>query len=241
MPAQLVTLEDAIGRIRDGDTLLCGGFGLVGAALTLLDGLATLSTARDLTVVSNNIGEPGRGLGALLRQGRIKHGISSYFTSNPEAVAAVNNGEITAQLLPQGTFSEAIRAGGAGLGGFFTPVGAGTLLAEGKEQREIDGVLQVLEKPIKRRRRAGLRRPRRRARQPLVSQDGAQLQPDDGDRGDADDRRGPRDRADRRHRGRVDPHAAHLRRPAGAEQWPLTTRSAASRSARRASCRTATS
>ena len=61
----------------------------------------------------------------LLRQGRIKHGISSYFTSNPEAVAAVNKGEITAQLLPQGTFSEAIRAGGAGLGGFFTPVGRG--------------------------------------------------------------------------------------------------------------------
>ena len=149
MPAQVVTLSDALGRIRDGDTLLCGGFGLVGAAMTLLEGLATLSTARDLTVVSNNIGEAGRGLGALLRQGRIKHGISSYFTSNPEAVAAVNSGEITAQLLPQGTFSEAIRAGGAGLGGFFTPVGAGTLLAEGKEQREIDGVLQVLEQPIR--------------------------------------------------------------------------------------------
>jgi 3-oxoacid CoA-transferase A subunit len=117
--------------------------------MSLLDGLAGLSTARDLTVVSNNIGEPGRGLGMLLRQGRIRHGISSYFTSNPEAVAAVNAGEMTAQLLPQGTFSEAIRAGGAGLGGFFTPVGAGTLLAEGKEQREIDGVLQVLERPIR--------------------------------------------------------------------------------------------
>jgi len=149
MPAQLVSLEEALSRIKDGDTLLCGGFGLAGAAMSLLDGLAGLSTARDLTVVSNNIGEPGRGLGMLLRQGRIRHGISSYFTSNPEAVAAVNAGEITAQLLPQGTFSEAIRAGGAGLGGFFTPVGAGTLLAEGKEQREIDGVLQVLERPIR--------------------------------------------------------------------------------------------
>ena len=118
--------------------------------MTLLDGLAELSTARDLTVVSNNIGEPGRGLGAAAAPGP-HHGTASrsYFTSNPEAVAAVNDGEITAQLLPQGTFSEAIRAGGAGLGGFFTPVGAGTLLAEGKEQREIDGVLQVLETPIK--------------------------------------------------------------------------------------------
>ena len=69
MPAQLVTLDDALARIRDGDTLLCGGFGLVGAALTLLDGLATLSTARDLTVVSNNIGEAGRGLGVFAAPG----------------------------------------------------------------------------------------------------------------------------------------------------------------------------
>src|SRR3954447_3649638 len=149
MPAQLVKLEDALGRIRDGEPLLCGGFGLVGAAMTLLDGLAELGTARDLTVVSNNIGEPGRGLGMLLRQGRIRHGISSYFTSNPEAVAAVNAGDITAELLPQGTFAEAIRAGGAGIAAFFTPVGAGTALAEGKEERVIDGVPHVLEAAIR--------------------------------------------------------------------------------------------
>jgi len=148
MPAQLVTLEEALGRIKDGDTLLCGGFGLVGAAMTLLDGLAELSTARDLTVVSNNIGEPGRGLGALLRQHRIRHGISSYFTSNPEAVAAVNAGEIDATLVPQGTFAEAIRAAGAGIAGFLTPVGAGTLLAEGKEEHIVDGVPHVLERPL---------------------------------------------------------------------------------------------
>ncbi len=149
MPARRATVTEAVAHIRDGDTILCSGFGLVGAAMSLLEALATQSTARDLTVVSNNIGEPGRGLGVLLRQGRIRHGISSYFTSNPEAVAAVNSGAITATLLPQGTFSEAIRAGGAGIGGFFTPVGAGTLLAEGKEQREIDGVLHVLEAPIR--------------------------------------------------------------------------------------------
>ena len=107
------------------------------------------SDARDLTIVSNNIGEAGRGLGLLLRQGRIRRGISSYFTSNPEAVEAVNAGRIEATLLPQGTFAEAIRAGGAGLGGFYTPVGAGTLLAEGKEERLIDGVPHVLESPIR--------------------------------------------------------------------------------------------
>jgi 3-oxoacid CoA-transferase subunit A/3-oxoadipate CoA-transferase alpha subunit len=149
VPATRATIDDAVARIKTGDTILCGGFGLVGAALTLIEALVERSDARDLTIVSNNIGEPGRGLGLLLRQGRIRHGISSYFTSNPEAVAAVNRGDITATLLPQGTFAEGIRAGGAGLGGFYTPVGAGTLLAKGKEQREIDGRLHVLEQPIR--------------------------------------------------------------------------------------------
>src|SRR5205814_10351045 len=91
--------------------------------------------ATELTIVSNNIGEPGRGLGKLLRQGRIRRGIGSFFTSNPEAVAAVNEGRIEATLVPQGTFAEAIRAGGAGIGGFYTPVAAGTVLAAGKETR----------------------------------------------------------------------------------------------------------
>ena len=129
--------------------MLVGGFGLVGAPLSLINALVETSDARDLTIVSNNIGEAGRGLGLLLRQGRIRRGISSYFTSNPEAVEAVNAGRIEATLLPQGTFAEAIRAGGAGLGGFYTPVGAGTLLAEGKEERLIDGVPHVLESPIR--------------------------------------------------------------------------------------------
>jgi 3-oxoacid CoA-transferase subunit A/3-oxoadipate CoA-transferase alpha subunit len=140
--------EEAVSHIRSGDTIMVGGFGLVGAPLTLIDALAELSDATDLTVVSNNIGEPGKGLGKLLRQGRIRRGISSFFTSNPEAVAAANAGEIEATLVPQGTFAEAIRAGGAGIGGFFTPVGAGTQLSEGKEERDINGVPHVLESPI---------------------------------------------------------------------------------------------
>ena len=144
-----VAVEEAVSHIRSGDTVMVGGFGLVGAPLTLIDALVEQSDATDLTIVSNNIGEPGRGLGKLLRQGRIRRGISSYFTSNPEAVAAVNAGEIEATLVPQGTFAEAIRAGGAGIAGFFTPVGAGTSLAEGKEQRLIDGVMHVLELPIR--------------------------------------------------------------------------------------------
>jgi len=145
----LTSAEEAVAHVKSGDSVMVGGFGLVGAPLALIDALVEHSDATDLTIVSNNIGEPGRGLGKLLRQGRIRRGISSYFTSNPEAVAAVNAGEMEATLLPQGTFAEAIRAGGAGIGGFFTPVGAGTMLAEGKEQRVVEGVTQVLELPLR--------------------------------------------------------------------------------------------
>src|SRR5215831_12206262 len=144
-----MSAEEAVSCVRSGDTVMVGGFGLVGAPMTLIDALVDSSDASDLTIVSNNIGEPGRGLGKLLRQGRIRRGISSFFTSNPEAVAAVNAGEIEATLVPQGTFAEGIRAGGAGIGGFYTPVAAGTLLAEGKEERIIDGVPHVLEQPIR--------------------------------------------------------------------------------------------
>jgi 3-oxoacid CoA-transferase subunit A/3-oxoadipate CoA-transferase alpha subunit len=145
----VIDAAEAVAHIRSGDTVMVGGFGLVGAPLALIDALVDHSDAEDLTIVSNNIGEPGAGLGRLLRQGRIRRGISSYFTSNPEAVAAVNAGELEATLLPQGTFAEAIRAGGAGIGGFFTPVAAGTLLADGKEERLIAGVPHVLEEPLR--------------------------------------------------------------------------------------------
>ena len=145
----VVSAEEAVQHVKTGDTVMVGGFGLVGAPLTLIDALVEHSDATELTIVSNNIGEPGRGLGKLLRQGRIRRGISSFFTSNPEAVTAVNEGRIEATLVPQGTFAEGIRAGGAGIGGFFTPVAAGTLLAEGKEERLIDGVPHVLESPIR--------------------------------------------------------------------------------------------
>jgi 3-oxoacid CoA-transferase A subunit len=143
-----ITAQEAVRHVKSGNTVMVGGFGLVGAPLTLIDALVESSDATDLTIVSNNIGEPGKGLGKLLRQGRIKRGISSFFTSNPEAVAAVNSGDIEATLVPQGTFAEAIRASGAGIGGFFTPVAAGTLLADGKEERLIGGVPHVLEQPI---------------------------------------------------------------------------------------------
>lgn len=139
MAVEIVSAERAVAEVRRGDTVMVGGFGLVGAPLTLIEALVASDAARDLTVISNNLGEPGRGLGALLLAGGVKRAIGSYFTSNPDVVAAHERGDLDAELLPQGTLSEAIRSGGAGLGGFYTPTGVGTKLADGREEREIGG------------------------------------------------------------------------------------------------------
>jgi 3-oxoacid CoA-transferase A subunit len=136
---EIVDAGRAVAEVRRGHTVMVGGFGLVGAPLTLIEALVASEEARELTVVSNNLGEPGRGLGALLLAGGVRRAIGSYFTSNPDVVAAHARGELEVELLPQGTLAEAIRAGGAGLGGFYTPTGVGTQLAEGREEREIDG------------------------------------------------------------------------------------------------------
>src|SRR5690606_30106980 len=143
-----MTAAEALAGVKDGATIMVGGFGLVGAPLHRIAELERLGV-KDLTIISNNLGEPGVGLGRLLRLGRVRKAIGSFFTSNPDVVEAYNRGELEVQLLPQGTLAEAIRAGGAGIGGFYTPAGAGTLLAEGKETREIDGVLYVLERPLR--------------------------------------------------------------------------------------------
>src|SRR5699024_7654151 len=116
--------------------------------LTLIDGL-TQKNIENLTVISNNLGEQGKGLGILLNQKKIKKGIGSYFTSNRDVGDAYQKGEIELQLLPQGTLSEAIRAGGAGIGGFYTQTAVGTNLAEGKEEREIDGIKYIFEPALK--------------------------------------------------------------------------------------------
>jgi 3-oxoacid CoA-transferase subunit A/3-oxoadipate CoA-transferase alpha subunit len=133
------TAGDAVALIAPGDVLMVGGFGLVGQPLTLVQALLDAPGARELTIVSNNLGEPGRGLGRVLLDGRVRRAIGSYFTSNPDVVAAYERGELEVELMPQGTLAESIRAGGAGIGGFYVKTGVGTLLAEGREQRELDG------------------------------------------------------------------------------------------------------
>lgn len=133
-----ITAAAAAAFVHSGDTLLVGGFGMTGNPVHLLHALAE-TDVKDLTYVANNVGEPGLGGGRLLRNGQIKKAIGSFFTSNPEAVAAAQSGTIAVELIPQGSLAEAMRAGGAGIGGFYTPTSVGTVLAKDKETKEING------------------------------------------------------------------------------------------------------
>ena len=135
------------GVVEDGQTLMCGGFGACGIPENLIAALHA-SGARNLTVVSNNAGSDGVGLGLLLESRQITKMISSYVGENKEFERQYLAGEVQIEFNPQGTLAERIRAGGAGIYGFFTKVGAGTQVAEGKETRDIDGETYVLEKGI---------------------------------------------------------------------------------------------
>jgi len=143
-----ISAAEAAAMVKTGDRIIVGGFGMTGNPVHLLHALAETG-CKDLTYIGNNVGGPGLGGGRLLRNGQISKAIGSYFTSNREAVAAAQSGAMEVELLPQGTLAEAIRAGGAGLGGFFTPTSAGTPLAEGRETRKIGGRDMVFIPPIK--------------------------------------------------------------------------------------------
>jgi len=143
-----ITAKEAAALVREGDTIFGGGFGMTGNPVHLLHALAERGT-KDLTFIGNNTGEPGLGPGRLVRNGQLKKMICSFFTSNPDAVKVAQSGQVEYELLPQGTLAEAIRAGGAGIGGFYTPTSAGTLLAKGKETKLIDGIEQVFIKSIR--------------------------------------------------------------------------------------------
>ncbi|TDL91881.1 CoA transferase subunit A [Vibrio vulnificus] len=145
---KIITATEAVSYIKDGDTVAVGGFGLVGCPLNLVESLAEHQVS-DLTIISNNLGEPGgKGLGKILLQNKIKKGIGSYFTSNMDAVRYVKQGILEVELVPQGTLGERLRAAGAGIGGFYTRTSAGTLIGENKESRVINGKEYVLELPL---------------------------------------------------------------------------------------------
>ncbi len=137
-----LSAAEAAKLIPDGAVIMAGGFGMTGNPVHLLHALAECEL-KNLTIISNNVGEPGLGGGRLLRNGQLKKAIGSYFTSNPEAVQAVLDQKIEVQLIPQGTMAEAIRAGGAGIGGFYTPTGAGTVITANQETRVINGIEHV--------------------------------------------------------------------------------------------------
>ena len=138
------TLDEALAGIRDGATLMVGGFGLVGIPENLIIGLRDLGT-KNLTVISNNCGVDDWGLGLLLQNRQIKKMIASYVGENKEFERQYLSGELEVELVPQGTLAERCRAGGAGIPAFYTPAGVGTPIAEGRETRMFDGREFLLE------------------------------------------------------------------------------------------------
>jgi 3-oxoadipate CoA-transferase alpha subunit len=146
----LETVDEAVAGIEDGSTVLVGGFGLAGMPFDLIDGLIRQG-ATDLTIVSNNAGNGEVGLAALLKAGRVRKVLCSFPRQSDSYVfdELYRGGRIELEVVPQGNLAERMRAAGAGIGAFFSPTAVGTPLAEGKEQRTIDGRDYVLEYPVK--------------------------------------------------------------------------------------------
>ncbi|MFE5910509.1 3-oxoacid CoA-transferase subunit A [Streptomyces wedmorensis] len=142
--------DEAVAGIADGSTVLVGGFGMAGMPVALIDALIRQG-ATDLTIVSNNAGNGDTGLAALLAKGRVRKVVCSFPRQSDSYVfdELYRAGKVELEVVPQGNLAERIRAAGAGIGAFFCPTGAGTLLAEGKETRVIDGRTHVLEYPIR--------------------------------------------------------------------------------------------
>jgi 3-oxoacid CoA-transferase subunit A len=143
----LASADQAVALIPDGASILMGGFGLCGVPENLIAAIHARGT-RGLTVISNNAGIDDFGIGLLLKSRQVLKMIATYVGENKEFERQYLTGELEVELVPQGTFAERIRAGGAGIGGFFTPTAYGTLVAEGKETRVVNGRPYVLEQPL---------------------------------------------------------------------------------------------
>jgi 3-oxoacid CoA-transferase subunit A len=140
--------DEAVRDISDGATIMVGGFGLCGIPENLIRALVRKGV-KNLTTISNNVGVDGFGMGLLLAAGQIRRHIGTYVGENKLLEQMVLQGKVELDLVPQGTFSERIRAGGAGIPAFFTPTGVGTIVAENKETREFDGRMYVMEHALK--------------------------------------------------------------------------------------------
>jgi 3-oxoacid CoA-transferase subunit A len=148
MDKRVSSADVAIEKLKDGATVLMGGFGLCGIPENLIAAVRRAGT-KNLTVVSNNAGVDDFGIGLLLRNRQVKKMISTYVGENKLFEQLVLSGELEVELNPQGTLSERLRAGGAGVPAFYTPTGVGTMVAEGKETREFDGRLYVMERGLR--------------------------------------------------------------------------------------------
>jgi 3-oxoacid CoA-transferase subunit A len=144
----VASADEAVQDVFDGATIMVGGFGLCGMPENLIRALSRRAV-KNLNTISNNVGVDGLGMGVLLAAGQIRSHIGTYVGENKLLEQMVLDGRIHLDLIPQGTFSERIRAGGAGIPAFFTPAGFGTLVAEGKETREFDGRPYVMEHALK--------------------------------------------------------------------------------------------
>ncbi|WP_353093723.1 acetate CoA-transferase subunit alpha [Tissierella praeacuta] len=145
---KVVSIDEAIDHIKDGMTIMIGGFLGCGSPHRLIDALVQKGV-KDLTLICNDSGFPEIGSGKLVVNKQIKKLIASHVGTNRETGNQMNSGEMEVILVPQGTLAEQVRAGGAGLGGFLTPTGVGTIVEEGKEKIDIDGKTYLLEKPLR--------------------------------------------------------------------------------------------
>jgi len=148
MQKVVANAEEAIQDVFDGASIMFGGFGLCGNPENLIRALVR-KNVKNLTTISNNAGVDGFGIGLLLANGQIRKHIGTYVGENKLLEQMVLNGTVELDLVPQGTFAERIRAGGAGIPAFFTPTGVGTVVAKGKEAREFDGRPYIMERALK--------------------------------------------------------------------------------------------
>lgn len=143
-----IPLKDAVGMIPDGASLMIGGFMGVGTPERLVDEIV-LQEKRNLTVIANDTAKPGTGIGKLVSAKLIRTAVVSHIGLNPEAQEQMLAGQMSIELVPQGTLAERIRAGGYGLGGILTPTGIGTVVEQGKRKIDVDGTEYLLERPLR--------------------------------------------------------------------------------------------
>ena len=145
---KIISINEAVDKVKDGMTIMVGGFLANGTPEKLIDALVRKGV-KNLTLICNDTGFPDKGVGKMVVAKQFKRIIASHIGTNPETANQMNSGETIVELVPQGTLAERVRCGGTGLGGFYTPTGIGTEIEEGKEKKVINGVEYILELPLK--------------------------------------------------------------------------------------------